>query len=82
MPFVYILKSFTFNKTNVGSTIDLNKRLKEHNLGKSKFTKKYTPWQLVYYEIHDGLDAARKREKYFKSAAGRKYIKKNNIIPR
>ena len=48
---------------------------KEHNPGKFKFTKAYVPWEIVYYEIQTTRVEARKREKYFKTAAGRKIIK-------
>ncbi|MFA3783790.1 GIY-YIG nuclease family protein [Melioribacteraceae bacterium 4301-Me] len=50
MYYTYILKS-QFNGTYYkGSTSDLEKRLKFHNAGKSKYTKKYRPWKLHYYE--------------------------------
>ena len=80
MPWVYILKSRRFRKTYTGSTINLDKRLEEHNEGKSYFTARYKPWDIVYREYFDKLIEARKREKYLKSAAGRKYIKKKNLI--
>lgn len=79
MGHVYILKSIHFHKTYVGSTIELNNRLQQHNNGQSKFTKRYTPWKLVYKEEYKNLSDARTREKYFKSAAGRRFIKKLNI---
>jgi len=68
------------NKTYVGSTVDLKNRITEHNSGKSTFTKRYIPWQLVYSEEFDSIQEARKREKYFKTAAGRAFTKK--YIPR
>ena len=82
MAFVYILKSVDHSKTYTGSTTDLKRRIREHNSGKSGFSSRFKPWVLVYKEYYVLLDKARQREKYFKSAAGRKYIKKNNIIPR
>jgi len=80
MAFVYILKSVNFPKTYVGSTVDVEKRLREHNEGSSTFSSRYMPWILIYKEEYDNLSEARRREKYFKSAAGRRYIKK--YIPR
>ena len=73
--FVYILKSINFPKTYVGFTNNLDRRLKEHNEGKSKFTSKYVPWKIIYTEIFSSTILAREREKYLKSAAGRKIIK-------
>ncbi len=29
---------------------NLKRRLKEHNLGRSKYTKAYMPWKIVYFE--------------------------------
>jgi putative endonuclease len=75
MPSVYILESLNYNKTYVGSTTDLARRLKEHNAGSHNFTKKYKPWKLLYKEDFQNISEARKREKYLKSPAGRRFIK-------
>jgi putative endonuclease len=81
MAYVYILKSINFRKTYTGSTSrTLDQRLSEHNSGLSTYTKRYLPWELIYFEEYDNLTEARLREKYLKSAAGRRFIKKNNII--
>ncbi|MEK7612552.1 MAG: GIY-YIG nuclease family protein [Patescibacteria group bacterium] len=82
MACVYILKSTTKNITYVGSTPDIDRRLNEHNSGKNVFTSRHRPWRLVYTENYDKLIDARVREKYLKSAAGRRWLKVNNIIPR
>jgi len=76
MAFVYILKSLNKNITYTGSTTDLERRLKEHNGGECEFTKKYLPWELFYKEEYENLSEARKREKYLKTCAGRKFVKK------
>ena len=76
MPFVYILKSCNFKVTYTGSTVDLPRRLVEHNSGESSHTKKYMPWEIIYKEEYADLHEARCREKYFKTCAGRKLIKK------
>ena len=34
----------------IGQTQDLAHRLAEHNAGKSVYTSKYTPWNLVWYK--------------------------------
>jgi putative endonuclease len=54
----------------------LDKRLIEHNNGKTKSNKHYAPFKLVYFESFDLLMDAVKTEKYWKTAAGRRYLKK------
>ena len=73
--FVYILKSLELDKIYVGISNEPDRRLKEHNSGKSIFTRKFMPWKIVYKEELDSRKLAREREKYFKSAAGRRRIK-------
>lgn len=74
--FLYILKSVNNSKSYVGITNDLNRRLLEHNSGKNFYTKRHSPWVMIYNEKYDNLENARKREKYLKSAVGRKFLKK------
>jgi len=76
MAYTYILISKTEKATYVGSTDDLERRFKEHNERKCFTTKTLRPWELFYVEEYEELFEARKREKYFKSCAGRKFIKK------
>jgi putative endonuclease len=59
----------------VGITNNLERRLKEHNSGKHFYTKRYLPWEIVYFEKFISREKAREREKYYKSAAGRKKLK-------
>ncbi|MBI2454146.1 MAG: GIY-YIG nuclease family protein [Parcubacteria group bacterium] len=80
MPWVYILKSVSYKKTYTGSTADLERRLTEHNAGWSVFSSRYRPWVIVYREEYPTLEEARKREKYLKSSAGRRFIKNNKLI--
>ena len=77
MYIVYVLKSDIALKTYVGMTDNLERRLSEHNTGLSVFTKRFLPWSVVYTEICDTRQSARKREKYFKSGAGRNFLAKN-----
>ena len=80
MTFVYLLHSQKTNIYYVGITINVENRLVEHNLGKSKFTKGHRPWILIYFVESLNWKTARKREKYLKSAAGKRWLKKQNII--
>ncbi|MEX0362599.1 MAG: GIY-YIG nuclease family protein [Allomuricauda sp.] len=60
---------------------NIERRLKEHNKGKTESTKSCTPWEVVHTETFETRTEARKREKYLKSAAGRRW-RKENIRPR
>lgn len=75
--FTYILLSSSKLKTYVGHTDNLTKRLAEHNSGRSTFSKRHVPWVVLHKdEFHTEFESI-EREKYFKTAAGRRWIKKN-----
>lgn len=74
--YVYILRSKVKDKYYVGHSNNIIRRLKEHNSGKSKFTKKFMPWELLYYEEFESQSEAITKEKYFKTTSGRRLIKK------
>lgn len=78
---VYVLKD-SFNKFYKGMTNNLSRRLKEHNSGQTITTSKMKNLNLVYKEEYDNFEDVRKRELYFKSAAGRRFLKQklNNIF--
>jgi putative endonuclease len=76
---VYVIKSKKNGSLYKGYSLNAKDRLIQHNLGKSNYTSKFTPWELVYVEQVDSLQEAIKREKYLKSAAGRRFLKKMNI---
>jgi putative endonuclease len=44
---VYILYSKKINRYYVGSTSDLQDRINRHNQGRSTYTKKGMPWELI-----------------------------------
>lgn len=73
MFYTYILKSKKNNKLYTGYTSDLRKRLKEHNEGKSKYTKNNGPYDLIYYEACLEKEDAMRREVYLKSGRGKRY---------
>ena len=50
----------------IGITDSKEKRLKEHNRGKTKSTKAYIPFTIVYSETFPDKRLARKREIYLK----------------
>lgn len=75
MYYVYVLKSQKDGHLYYGMTKDLTNRLKQHNSGLVKSTKSRRPFVLVYSEKAPSISEARKKEKYFKSGFGRKYLK-------
>ncbi len=77
MFFVYVLYSDGFDKHYVGLSENVDKRLKEHNERQNKSTKPYIPWRVVHLEEYKTRNEARTREKYLKSASGRRWRKKN-----
>src|SRR5436309_11185036 len=73
--YVYVLHSLADDQFYVGLTRDLPARLQAHNKGLVTSTKKRMPFELVYREgCLNESDAAR-REKYLKTAWGKRYIK-------
>ena len=72
---VYAIRSLKDGRIYVGMTVDLNKRIHEHNSGKTKSNKGYTPWQLIYTESLPLRTDARIREKYLKSGVGKEFLK-------
>ena len=74
MAWVYILFSKKINKYYVGACKELDRRLYEHNIGRSKFTSTGMPWELVFSEKHGDLVVAKRRELEIKKKKSRIYI--------
>jgi len=74
MYIVYVLKS-SDGKFYKGVTNNLDRRLKEHLSGHTTTTSRMNELKVVYTEQYDNFKEARKREVYFKSAAGRRFLK-------
>jgi putative endonuclease len=73
--YVYVLKSRIDNKFYTGFTTNLLRRLNEHNSGKTYSTKLRAPLDLIYWEGSLNQRDATDREKYLKTAWGKRYIK-------
>ncbi len=83
MYYTYILQSNKDKQFYTGYTNDLKERLKLHDDGKVESTKNRLPVKLVYYEACLNQQDATHREKYLKTAWGKRYIKsrlKNYLI--
>jgi len=57
-----------------GQTPNLERRLSEHNSGTCHSTKHGHNWRVIYAESFPTRSDAMKREKYFKSSAGRRWL--------
>jgi predicted GIY-YIG superfamily endonuclease len=76
---VYAILSIVNGDIYVGIAKDADKRLKEHNAGKNRYTKGLRPWKNLYREFQPDWEAARKREKYLKSGVGKEFLK--SLVP-
>ena len=75
MYYTYVLLSEKDNAFYIGVTKDLKGRFQQHQGGKVPSTKKRRPLKIIYYEACLNEIDARKREKYFKTGYGRRFLK-------
>jgi putative endonuclease len=76
---VYAIRSLVNGDIYVGIAKDAAIRLKEHNAGKSRYTKGLRPWIHLYREIQSDWKSARKREIKLKSGFGKEFLK--SLVP-
>jgi putative endonuclease len=78
---VYILESQIDGTFYIGYTSDLEKRLSQHNSGKTKYTSRKIPWKVVYREEITIKSEALKRKRFLKKQRNRDFylnlIRKN-----
>lgn len=60
----------------VGSTNDLKRRFRSHELGQVTSTQRYLPPKLKSYVAVETETNARQLERYFKSGSGKAFAKK------
>ena len=73
--YVYVIKSLRDNDLYIGRTENLKKRFIAHKRGQVPSTKDRRPFKFVYAEICNNIKDAVHREKYLKTARGKRYIK-------
>jgi len=73
--YVYVIRSAVDGHNYVGLAHDLRSRLDEHQRGRVRSTRNRRPLELIYYEACRDLHDAATREKYLKTAWGKRYIK-------
>ena len=76
LPFcVYVIQSERDLLLYHGFTRNLARRLIDHNNGRTISTAKRRPLKLVYCEFFISKKDAMRREKYFKTTAGKRMLK-------
>jgi putative endonuclease len=73
--FVYALVSKIDRRIYVGISENPEKRLIEHNSGKTRSTKGFIPWELFFKRSFNTRNEAREYEKYYKSGSGKEKLK-------
>jgi putative endonuclease len=73
--YVYVLQD-SQGKLYKGMTNDLKRRFLEHKAGKTITTRRMSDIIIIYQECYPTRTEARKHEKYLKTAAGRRFLKK------
>jgi putative endonuclease len=72
--YVYILRSINYpDETYVGVTHNVERRLKEHNLGRSSYTYRLRPWRVEPTIWFSNFEKALAFEDYLKSGSGRAF---------
>ena len=83
--YVYILQSLKNGQFYIGQTQNVIARLEKHNNGFSKYTSKFTPWNLVWVKVLNTRKEAFKLEQSLKKLKSRQRViymmKENPCIP-
>ncbi len=77
--YIYILRSLVDGTHYVGSTQNVGERLKQHNWGKSTYTKRHRPYELMYTESFDTRKEAEERERRIKKNSNIKNFLKSRV---
>ena len=76
MFYTYVLRSETDGNFYSGFTKDLKLRFEQHCKGFVESTKDRRPLKLIYYEACLMQEDALKRERYFKTYNGKRFLHK------
>jgi putative endonuclease len=76
---VYILYSNRIDRFYTGQTEDLERRLLEHNRGKTAFLARGMPWKIVYYKGFSSRTEAMEHERFIKKRGASRFLTDNNI---
>jgi len=75
MFYAYVIKSVHHDFYYKGHCEHPEERLVQHNSGMTVSIRPYIPFYLIYKEEFETREEAITREKYFKTSAGRRYLK-------
>jgi len=75
MHIVYILLSLKDLNFYIGYTTNIENRKKKHDRGEVSSTKNRRPFKLIFHETYFIKYDAIRRERYFKTTAGKKALK-------
>ena len=76
MNFVYILQSEKNGRYYIGSTNDLERRIAEHNSGKTMSLKYIRPLKIVFKKAYSTTDGAHKMELHLKKLKNRDILER------
>jgi len=76
---VYIIYSSSIDKFYTGQTEAIERRLEEHNRGKTSFSAHGMPWTLAYSKECSSRTEAIKLEKFIKKRGAARFLIDNNI---
>ena len=76
MYYTYVLQSESDGQFYAGFTKDIKLRFDQHDKGKVESTKMRRPLKLIYYEACIDQGDNVKREKYFKTYNGKRFLHK------
>ncbi len=72
----YVLQSADGTYRYKGSCRNLIQRMEQHLAGQVSRTKNRRPLTLLHFEYFDNYTDARRRKNYFKTGAGREWLKR------
>ena len=76
MYYTYVLQSEVDGQFYTGYTKNLKLRFDQHEKGQVESTKERLPLKLIYYEACLKREDAIKRERYFKTYNGKRFLHK------
>jgi putative endonuclease len=74
MYITYIIFSQKLNKFYTGQTIDLKRRIEEHNRGKTPFMASGMPWQIIFTKEFNSRRESLKLEKFIKKRGAERFL--------
>jgi len=76
MYYTYVLQSEVDGQFYTGYSKDLKLRFDQHQKGNVESTKRRLPLKLIYYEACLNQEDATRRENYFKTYNGKRFLHK------